>query len=57
MSAVDWDINTVVFNTKADQPYEMQNHDHIDFEDSQTFPNKVRIDLGPMVTGGLQIKF
>ena len=32
-------------------------YDHIDFEDSQTFPNKVRIHLGPMVTGGLQIKF
>jgi len=32
-------------------------YDHIDFEDSQTFPNKVRIDMGPMLTGGLQIRF
>lgn len=32
-------------------------YDHIDFKDSQTFPNKVRIDMGPMVMGGLKVKF
>lgn len=32
-------------------------YDHIDSKDSQTFPNKVRMDMGPMVTGGLWIKF
>jgi hypothetical protein len=30
-------------------------YDHIDFKDQQTFPNKVRIDMGPMVIGGLTV--
>lgn len=32
-------------------------YDHIDFKDGQTFPNKIRIDIGPMVMGGLEMKF
>jgi hypothetical protein len=32
-------------------------YDHIDFKDSQTFPNKVRIDMGPIVMGSLKVKF
>lgn len=32
-------------------------YNHIDFKDGQTFPNKIRIDMGPMVIGGLEMTF
>jgi hypothetical protein len=32
-------------------------YDHVDFKDEQTFPNKIRIDIGPMVIGGLKMQF
>jgi hypothetical protein len=32
-------------------------YEHIDSKDGQTFPNKVRIDIGPMTMGGLEMKF